>query len=212
MSCCTLEGTAKFFSKSAQSCAKKFKKKGLDKPQKIIAQRLSDLGIHGASILEIGYGIGGLHLTLLRRGAGTAVGVEVSEGMLEQARLFANSFGLGDRVHYHTGDFITMDGKISSADIVILDKVLCCYENPELLIAKSAERSSRLYAVSYPRDAVIPKTWFTFVHWLGKLLRWSFYPCYHDTGFLEETIAECGFGEVVSETTPIWQVKIFRRK
>ena len=212
MTCCSTEGTNKFFSKSANHYAKRFRKKGLDAAQNLLASGLRSLGIRSKSLLEIGCGVGGLHLTLLKEGASSSVGVEISEGMLAKAKEIAGEMGLAERARYHVGDFMSTNGSIPPAHIVILDKVVCCYAEPGELMQKSSGKAMELYAVSYPRDSFLAKFLFTSSAFIGTVLRWSFHPYYHQTSFLENTITGCGFEEVFSDTTVIWQVKIFKRR
>ncbi|MDH3252633.1 MAG: class I SAM-dependent methyltransferase [Ignavibacteria bacterium] len=211
MSCCTTRGTDRFFSRSARHYARKFRKHGLDAPQQKLADGLAGLGIQGASLIEIGCGVGGLHLSLLKRGASTTQGVELSEGMLMQAKALAEELGVRERVTYLEGDFAEMCEDMALADAVIMDKVLCCYADPVQLIQRSAAKSRKFLAVSYPRKGILARTSFSMAQAVGKILRWSFHPFYHATDLLESSIGKEGFAEVHSSTTPIWQVKIYRR-
>lgn len=212
MNCCATSGTNKYFSGRAGTFEKKFRRRGLDKPSRLISDALTREGIQEKTLLDIGCGAGGLHLTLLQRGARSAQGVEIAEGMLEAARSLATQLGLADKVMYIQGDFVRMNGGISQADVVILDKVVCCYPEYEELIAKSADKAADLYAVSFPRDAVIPKLGFGGIAWLGDLLKWSFHPYYHSPAAIGAAIQKRGFREVYSGWTALWSVKVFRRE
>ena len=46
---------------------------------------------------------------------------------------------------------------------------------------------------------------------VGRTLRWSFHPFYHEPAELDDMIRTQGVEEVDSRTTPIWQIKIFKR-
>lgn len=212
MSCCSADGADKFFSKQAKRYAKKFRKKGLDKASQHIVEGLTKLGVDSKSLLEIGCGVGGLHLTLLKQGAASAQGVEVSKGMLDAAKVIASDMGLAEKVSYHCGDFVELNGDLSQADIVVMDKVICCYADPIKLIKKSAFHTRSILAVSYPRKSLLAKVGFSVPSKMGELLRWSFHPYYHETALIEQTIEECGLNEVFSATTPIWQIRIYRKQ
>ena len=99
--CCTpspgTEGTNKFFSKQATRYMKKFRKKGLAKEQRYLIEGILSAGISGTSVLEIGCGVGGVHLTLLNHGASSATGIDIAEGMLNGAKELAREMNLGDR-------------------------------------------------------------------------------------------------------------------
>jgi SAM-dependent methyltransferase len=212
MSCCSIQGTGRTFSESAGYYAWKFRHRGLDAPQRILARALRDLGLASRSILEIGCGVGGLHLTLLKEGARSACGIEVSEGMVRKARELAAEMGLTSQTEYQVGDFAVANGSLPRSDIVVLDKVLCCYADPGALVRKSADKCDRLLCVSYPRDAWIPRWMFTSYEFMGRLLRWSFHPFYHEPAQLDAAARSAGFTEVFSGETIVWQVKVYERR
>ena len=82
----------------------------------LLARAVQAVGIDGASILEIGCGVGGLHQWLLQHGAARAAGVDLSAEMLAEARALAAARGLSERTEYHQGDFIEMAARIDKAD------------------------------------------------------------------------------------------------
>lgn len=130
MSCCCphSRSAGKLFSIFARRYRKRFQKKGFEPSQKHLMEGIVQTGIQGASILEIGSGVGHIHQTLLEQGASQATGVDLAAMMIEEAQQWANDRGLGDRTHYIEDDFVTMgDDKTQVADITVLDKVICCY-------------------------------------------------------------------------------------
>ena len=152
MGCCNVNGLDDMFNESAaRKDLKSYRKKGLHKGARIVVDFLKEQEIAGATILEIGSGIGALHLELLKEGAGKAVGVDVSSAYLEAAASLAESTGFQDTVEYHQGDFVEREGEIPATDIVLLDRVVCCYPNMKALVTASARHAQRLYALTYPR-------------------------------------------------------------
>jgi 2-polyprenyl-3-methyl-5-hydroxy-6-metoxy-1,4-benzoquinol methylase len=210
MNCCSVEGTDRFFSRTAAAYEKKFKISGVDRVQQLILKGLKEAGVRDKTVLDIGCGVGNLHLTLLQQGATRAVGVEISEGMIERAERLANNLKLRDRVNYVRGDFVELAERIDQSDIVMLDKVVCCYAEPERLIAASTAKCKQLYVVSYPRDSFLGRVAMGVPALLGKVLRWSFHPYYHPPSLLLAAITRDGLTEVFSGATWIWQVRVFR--
>jgi len=210
--CCTTDGTDRFFSKQAARYAKTFRRKGPDKPSARLIGALCNLGVESKTVLDIGCGVGSVHLSLLRNGAHSAVGVEISEGMLVHARKLAAESGFASRVRYVRGDFLESNDAVGMADIVVMDKVLCCHELPEPLLRNAALHSEDLLGVSYPRNGVMAKIAFHTLNRIGKWLRWSFHPFYHDPATVDRTLVDVGFREVFSDITVIWQIKVFSRK
>ena len=211
MTCCTLEGTTKFFNPQARRLEKQFKKKGLRKEQKYLAEGIHRSGMTDAEILEIGCGVGGLHLSLLKDGAAKATGFDISEKMIATARQLSAEMGLHDRTQYQHGDFVAMHENAPAADVTILDKVICCYENAPKLIARSTAKTRRIYAVSYPRQNPFVRLVFKSTKFL-KLFRQAFHPYYHEPEQIQNWIAEAGFEKVYENETIVWLIQIFERK
>ena len=104
-------------------------------------------------VLEIGSGAGGVHYELLRRGlAASAVGVEASSAYIDAAQSIGERLNLRGQVQYVHGDFTVAADEISSADAVILDRVICCYPHLDELLDASASKAERYLALSYPRE------------------------------------------------------------
>ena len=106
----------------------------------------------GVTVLDVGGGIGVIDQELLRRGAVSAVLVEASSAYLDAAREEIKDADMTDRVAIVEGDFVRRADDIDAADIVTLDRVICCYPDAEGLVAASASRAKRLYGIVLPRD------------------------------------------------------------
>jgi hypothetical protein len=50
------------------------------------------------------------------------------------------------------GDFAAIAATLCDADVVTLDRVICCYPDAEALLRGAAGRARRLLAFTYPRD------------------------------------------------------------
>ena len=132
--CCHAQSAGRFFSFFARRSRKRFKRKGFEPSQKQLMAGLEQVGYREASVLDIGCGVGHLHQTLLEQGASAAVGIDLAPKMLSEAKDWADERGLGDRVNYVEGDFMTLDERIDNADICLLDKVVCCYPDTQGLV------------------------------------------------------------------------------
>ncbi len=218
MSCCcapgdgAVDGTNEFFNTQAGRYKKYFQKKGLHKEQKLLVEGIRRSGLEGAEILEIGCGVGGLHLSLLKAGAAKATGFDISEKMIAIARRLATEMGLQAHTEYWRGDFVMMHSDVPSADVTILDKVICCYENAPELIARSTAKTRRVYAVCYPRENGLVRFMFRNVKYVLQLLGQSFHPFYHAPQRVQQWIADAGFERVYEQETLIWLIQVFKRK
>jgi SAM-dependent methyltransferase len=212
MSCCSSNGTNKFFTKKSKTYLRDFRKKGLDKPSQMLVDELLAHDLKGAAVLEVGCGVGGLHITLLERGIGKAQAIDIASGMIDAAKELARERGVEKKIQYVCGDVLDVAEEITRGDVVVLDKVLCCYPEPFLLIEKTTEKSSRWYALTYPGSSLISRFFFLGACWVGKLLRWSFHPYYHDPTLLYTKIIESGFRRVSSRKTVLWNVELYERE
>lgn len=212
MNCCAVSGTDKFFSKYARQYEKYFRQKGLRPEQRHLVAGIRALGFANADLLEIGCGIGGLHLSLLKEGASRAFGFDISERMIAGARQLAREMGLEARTEYRHGDFVMTHTTAPEAEIAMLDKVLCCYENVRELIAASTTKARRVYAVSYPRESTWVRRFFRTGIFFCKLFRVSFHPHYHSPKEIVRLINAAGFELAYERHTFIWAVQVFQRK
>lgn len=108
-------------------------------------------GVDGSTVLDIGGGIGAIQYDLLEAGAGAVTAVDASSAYQQAARVEAERRGVSARIQFRLGDFVALAPQVAAADIVTLDRVVCCYPEMEPLVRLSAERCRRLYGLSYPR-------------------------------------------------------------
>ena len=153
MASCCARGYEHFFgAKTARRDAKRYRERGLDDVGQRLVDELAAHGNSGATVLEIGGGVGSLSLELLKREAERATGVEISSGYDDEAEALARENGVEGRVHRLHGDFVELQAGIEPADVVVMHRVVCCYPDPEELVGAAAGHARRLLAMSFPRD------------------------------------------------------------
>jgi 16S rRNA G966 N2-methylase RsmD len=135
--------------------AQRYRKKGLDKTARRMVEFLEQAGIEGATVLEIGGGVGEIQLELLKRGAARTMNLELSPAYEEEAERLLREEALEDRAERRLHDIAVDPEAVDAADIVVLHRVVCCYPDYEHLLEAAAERTRRLLVFSYPpRNAV----------------------------------------------------------
>ena len=210
-SCCHSQSASRFFSFFAHSTRKRFEKKGFERSQKHLLAGLEQVGYEGASLLDIGCGVGHLHQSLLEQGARTATGVDLAPKMLSEAQTWADERGLGDRVSYIEGDFMELDDTVAAADVCLLDKVVCCYPDAQGLLQKSLVKTKKVYALTYPRNRWIvrlgARMW-NFVLWL---IRTDFRTFVHDPVEIENSILAAGLEKRFEDQTAAWLTQVYLR-
>jgi hypothetical protein len=150
--CCDPRGCDRIFgSRFARRVARRYRKRGLGRTERAMVGYLEGAGLDGASVLEVGGGVGELHVELLKRGAGGAVNLELSPAYdAEAARLLADA-GLAGRVERRLHDIAVDPGAVEPADVVVLNRVVCCYPDYERLLGAAAGHARRALVFSYPR-------------------------------------------------------------
>ena len=141
----------RFFSKRfARRLAKKYRKRGLDKTARKMADFLRERGIEGATVLEIGGGVGEIEIELLKAGAARAQNLELSSAYEEEARTLAEEAGVGGRVDWRIHDIAADPEAVEPADIVVMNRVVCCYPDYERLLGAAADHARHAIVFSYP--------------------------------------------------------------
>src|SRR5438477_2731924 len=117
-----------------------------------LASALADPTAAGLTVLDIGGGVGGLHRLLLEAGAASAVDADASGPYLAAARREAERLGFDAHVTFVHGDVVALASTVEPADLVGLDRVVCCYPNVEALVGTAARLTRRRLAIAVPPD------------------------------------------------------------
>jgi magnesium-protoporphyrin O-methyltransferase len=130
--------------------ARRYDRHGLNPTQQRIVDFLTGHGIEGASILEIGGGLGEIQVELLRRGAAHVTNTEISTGYEDRARGLLRSTGLEEKVTRRIVDIAEDPDRVEGADVVMLHRVVCCYPDYQRLLTAAGEHARRLVVFSHP--------------------------------------------------------------
>ena len=150
MSCCDPNGLNAIFRGGYVEGEKRdFLRKGLSKRQR---RFWIGLELSHKSVLDIGCGIGALGLGAVQKGAEHAFLIDVSTDYLAAAQSLKTSLNLDDKVSIERADFASLS-EPPVADIVVLDRVVCCYPDASKLLSRAAEQSRESLLFSYPRPA-----------------------------------------------------------
>ena len=150
-SCCDGEGyDAVFSDRFARRVARRYRRRGLNPTSSRMVDFLCGHGVEGASVLEIGGGVGEIQVELLRRGAARVTNLEISTSYEDEARELLERSGLTDRVTRRFVDIARSPDDVEAADIVVLHRVVCCYPDYEALLAAAGSHARRLLVFSHP--------------------------------------------------------------
>lgn len=210
--CCPHSRSAgRLFSRFARRYRRRFEKKGLEASQRQLVEGLERAGIGNASLFEIGSGVGYLHQYLLQRGAATALGVDLAPKMVEEAEALARKQGLADRTRYRVGDFVDSAASFEPDDVVVLDKVICCYPDAEGMVQTSLAKAKHVYAYTIPRARWYTRLGVALGALALRLLRSDYRSYVHDPRRIEEWVVAAGFTKCYENHTLIWLTDVYRR-
>lgn len=152
-SCCQPGDYDKVFDeKHARSKAREYARKGLTGDARRIVDFVRAKLSPGYTVLEVGGGVGEIQLELLRAGADRAVNVELATQYETVASELIRDHGVGDHVERRLGDFVRDADAIPAADVVVMNRVVCCYPDPEALVGAAADHARRFLVMTLPVD------------------------------------------------------------
>jgi len=138
----------------ARRVASRYRRRGLDRTAARMVAYLADRGVDGASVLEIGGGVGDIQIELLRRGASRSTNLELVDTYDAEAAALAGSAGVSDRMTRRQLDIAANPEAVEVHDIVVMHRVVCCYPDYERLLAVAADHARKLLVFSHP-----PRNW-----------------------------------------------------
>jgi magnesium-protoporphyrin O-methyltransferase len=138
--------------------ARRYGRKGLRPPERRIVDFLAATGIQGASVLEVGGGVGEIQLELLKRGAARTVNLELSAAYEPDAQRLIDAAGFHGRIERRLGvDLAEAPDEVEPADVVVLHRVVCCYPDYQRLLGAAAEHARKALVFSYPTSNVLSR-------------------------------------------------------
>jgi 2-polyprenyl-3-methyl-5-hydroxy-6-metoxy-1,4-benzoquinol methylase len=205
--CCPSRDYHRLFNQRfARRLASRYSKRGLDRTGREIVEFLRQLGIEGASVLEIGGGVGELEIELLKAGAARAQNLELSPAYEEQARTLAGRAGVQGRLDWRIHDLAEDPGAVEPADFVVLHRVVCCYPDYERLLAAAADRARRALVFSYPPRNPLSRAFYGLFNLVMRLTRSSFRGFAHPPSAMLAVLKDHGLRRTFQRRSLVWQV------
>jgi SAM-dependent methyltransferase len=168
-------------------------------------------GVDGARVLDIGAGVGAVHVALLEAGAEAAIDVDASREFLATARAEAERSELRGQIEYRYGDFVEVGSDLPPADIVTLDSVICCYPYLEPLLAAATGSRPQLVGITYPRDVWWMRAYMRLYNLMQALRRNPARYFIHRHARLQRWMHESGYQNIHEGGIRPWRVVLYRR-
>jgi 2-polyprenyl-3-methyl-5-hydroxy-6-metoxy-1,4-benzoquinol methylase len=208
--CCEITDNA-FSEAEARAELRGYRKRGPAKQTKLILQAIRSLGIRNANLLDIGGGIGAIHHELLEDVAREATHVDASSAYLKEAKGEAARRGHSERVDFIHADFTDVANRLPEADIVTLDRVVCCYPDFRGLLKAAAEHSRRVVALTYPRETWYLQVFFKIADLFQNLRRDPFRVFLHPVAEMDVLLKKEGFKRVSLRRLFVWEMTLYQR-
>ena len=211
MQCCHCQGLETLFSeKVARRELKSYRAKGPTKSTRRLLELLRPAS-EGRSLLDVGGGVGAIQHELMAQGAAGVTNVDASTAYLKVVQEEAARRGYADRARYLHGDFVDLAAEIEEADIVTLDRVICCYPDMERLVGLSSAKARALYCLVYPRPTWYMKFFPPIANTYFRLSRNPFRVFLHRTEDVSKAVEQSGLRYQSTEHSGIWQIATFSR-
>jgi len=145
----------------ARRALERYRGKGLDDLEREMVAAVRPADLEGVRVLEIGGGIGTIASELLSAGAAEGEVVELVAAWEPYARELARERGLESRTSFSVVDILDRPEAVAPADVVVLNRVVCCSPDGVALTGEAARHARRALVLSFPRDVfwVRPVLW-----------------------------------------------------
>src|SRR6266571_5445843 len=191
----------------------KYKSKGLTASSELLLGFLTQNGLVGKTVLDIGCGTGFFALETLRQGASSCMGVDLSSAAIHEANEFAKESGLQDRARFEVGNAASTQHP--TADIVVMDKVLCCYPDADSLLKTASASSTGLLGLVVPRDEGLMKPAMKIgiglINLVERLRKTGFRLYLHPLLSLDRLLVDNGFQQSSKTKSRFWLVFLYKR-
>lgn len=213
MSCCNhcIDAEGLFSQQVAQRDLRRYRKHGPRFTTRLLLDALGPAGNQRMTLLDIGGGVGVIPHELLARGLAGATLVEASTAYLQACEEEAVRRGQRARLACYQGDFVELAGTLAPADMVTLDRVICCYPDVEKLVNSSVAKAKQFYALVYPRDHWASKMGAALMNLFLRLRGGSFRTYVHSSEAVDAMVRRHGFRRGFYARTFLWQVVVYVR-
>lgn len=170
-------------------------------------------GVEGVDVLDLGCGTGDIARGLVLAGARRATGIDLSPGAVARAQLLAAEDGVGERTTFLAGNAAT--ASLDQHDLVVLDKVICCFADLSQLLANSVPAARSAYAFSMPRSDGAWGPWARVAIAIENANHWAhrrgFRAYAHDARAVHAALEAAGFRLRQRRTSFGWLCAVYTR-
>jgi SAM-dependent methyltransferase len=209
--CCGVDYDEHFNADEARRDILEYRANGATGSTRRLLDVLIAEGVESQTLLDIGGGVGIVQLELLAAGMASSVDVDASGPFIAVARAEAEERGLRGRTVYRHGDFVALSAEVDAADVVTLDRVICCYADVDNLVSRSAAHARRLYGLVYPVDRWWTRTVARVLNLVTRVTGGDYRIHIHDATLVDELIRQAGLEPRYHHAGAVWQTAVYAR-
>ena len=212
MPCCRGQNYDRpFNAKTARKELRAYQKRGARGATARLLRLVQGASRPAPSLLDVGGGVGVIPQEMLKAGAAAAVSVDASAAYVAAIRRVAADDGYGERWTGIEGDFVELSDDVAPADVVTLDKVICCYPDMPGLVSRSAGKARDVYGIVVPKDRWWVRAVATPGNFILRLLRFEFQGFVHPHAAIDAAVDKAGLGLRATESFWIWSIRVYVR-
>lgn len=201
-----------FGSRTAEGDLNEYLNHGLGKfEERMLAAIPGDSVSSARRVLEIGGGIGAIQAELLLRGAASGEVIELVRAYEPFAQRLATKLGIGDRTAFRVADVIDDPRQAEAADVVVMNRVVCCSADGVQLTSVAAGLTRGVLALSYPRSLPILRWAERLQEPLARLFRRRYRFYIHDTAAIRHAATSTGMSLMATGHGMFWEFSVFGR-
>jgi SAM-dependent methyltransferase len=208
--CCSRAYEEVFSDRMARRDARRYERRGLDRTSRRVVAAVARHGVDGRSVLDVGGGVGAVPIELLRAGGARATVVEMSRSYDGPARRLAERAGVAGRIDRRIADLASA-GDVPAADVVVLNRVVCCDPDGPRLAGAAATHARSLLVMTYPRAAWWTRLAVGAVNLVERLRRQAFRVHVHPPAAIAAAVTAEGLEADDLHRGLFWELRSFTR-
>jgi magnesium-protoporphyrin O-methyltransferase len=155
--------------------------------------------------------VGTIHHVLLDRGFARATQIDASQAYLAVAAAEAERCGHRGRVTFAHADFRALAPTTPPADVVTLDRVVCCDPDYRSLLADAADHAQHFLAFTYPHARWYTRLFVATKNAWRRILGQPFRAFIHPPAAMIAVLEAHGLRRRWAGETRIWRAELFER-
>lgn len=208
--CCAFENA--FDTDYAEDDLKDYLKHGPSESTALLLRAIQSLtNPCDATVLDIGGGVGAVQLELLKAGAHSVFDVDGSPAYIAVAKREAERQGYAERTGFLHGDFTQVADQVEPADIVTLDRVICCYPDMHALVDAAARKTQRVLGLVWPREAWWVRAGFGLFNVFERFSKYPLIQTLHAQRDVDAVAGAHGLLMKHAQNAGLWQVRVYAR-